>query len=171
MQWILYFFFLFFSLLSNYGDNSSMSVFSQLPIALWTSNVLLLVQGLPLLLHLLRLNFLLTSCTILLGNHKYCHWKQFLVTMVKSCKKSHLSSLCGFHLYLFRIFAEGEIANSTNCDSSDQPLGILPHQIRGSLHQFSQMTLVGHASNSCTACCSTVSYNESKFSNYFHLPG
>ncbi|XP_043808495.1 ubiquitin-like modifier-activating enzyme atg7 isoform X2 [Manihot esculenta] len=54
------------------------------------------------------------------------------------------------------IFAEGEIANSTNCDSSDQPLGILPHQIRGSLHQFSQMTLVGHASNSCTACCSTV---------------
>ncbi|KAB5534108.1 hypothetical protein DKX38_017194 [Salix brachista] len=31
-----------------------------------------------------------------------------------------------------------------------------PHQIRGSLFHFSQMTLVGHSSNSCTACCSTV---------------
>ncbi|KDP21082.1 hypothetical protein JCGZ_21553 [Jatropha curcas] len=54
------------------------------------------------------------------------------------------------------IFAEGEIANSINSENIEQPLGILPHQIRGSLHQFSQMTLVGHASNSCTACCSTV---------------
>uniref|UniRef100_A0A3N7FQL8 Uncharacterized protein n=1 Tax=Populus trichocarpa TaxID=3694 RepID=A0A3N7FQL8_POPTR len=47
-----------------------------------------------------------------------------------------------------------DIANSTS--SSELPLGILPHQIRGSLFHFSQMTLVGHSSNSCTACCSTV---------------
>lgn len=54
------------------------------------------------------------------------------------------------------IFAEGEIVNSSNNGSSEQPLGILPHQIRGSLGQFSQMTLVGHSSDSCTACCSIV---------------
>ncbi|KAM1033196.1 hypothetical protein FF1_036600 [Malus domestica] len=54
------------------------------------------------------------------------------------------------------IFAEGEVVNSSNSGSSEQPLGILPHQIRGSLAQFSQMTLVGHSSDSCTACCGTV---------------
>ncbi|KAF3452098.1 hypothetical protein FNV43_RR08195 [Rhamnella rubrinervis] len=54
------------------------------------------------------------------------------------------------------IFAEGEIANSSNRGSDEQPLGVLPHQIRGSLSQFSQMTLVGHSSDSCTACSSTV---------------
>ncbi|KAF9610702.1 hypothetical protein IFM89_024141 [Coptis chinensis] len=53
------------------------------------------------------------------------------------------------------IHAPGEIATSCS-GSSEQPLGILPHQIRGSLSQFSQMTLLGHASSSCTACCSTV---------------
>ncbi|WOK99354.1 hypothetical protein Cni_G08066 [Canna indica] len=53
------------------------------------------------------------------------------------------------------IYAPGEIANSIT-SSSEQPLGILPHQIRGSLPQYSQMTLVGHSSNSCTACSSTV---------------
>ncbi|KAF5472976.1 hypothetical protein F2P56_009628 [Juglans regia] len=54
------------------------------------------------------------------------------------------------------IYAEGEVANSLTSESSEQPLGVLPHQIRGSLSQFSQMALVGHSSNSCTACCSTV---------------
>ncbi|KAH9797304.1 ubiquitin-like modifier-activating enzyme atg7 [Citrus sinensis] len=54
------------------------------------------------------------------------------------------------------IYAGAEFANSIDSGSSEQPLGILPHQIRGSLSQFSQMTLVGHSSNSCTACCSTV---------------
>ncbi|XP_065878879.1 ubiquitin-like modifier-activating enzyme atg7 [Euphorbia lathyris] len=54
------------------------------------------------------------------------------------------------------IFAEGEVANNSNGGNIEQPLGILPHQIRGSLYQFSQMILIGHASNSCTACCSTV---------------
>lgn len=54
------------------------------------------------------------------------------------------------------IFAEGEVSSSNTTGSSEFPLGILPHQIRGSLSQFSQMTLVGHSSNSCTACCSTV---------------
>ncbi|XP_026412711.1 ubiquitin-like modifier-activating enzyme atg7 isoform X2 [Papaver somniferum] len=53
------------------------------------------------------------------------------------------------------IHAPGE--NATTCSAtSEQPLGILPHQIRGSLSQFNQMTLIGHSSNSCTACCSNV---------------
>ncbi|XP_042478866.1 ubiquitin-like modifier-activating enzyme atg7 [Macadamia integrifolia] len=54
------------------------------------------------------------------------------------------------------LHAPGEISNSGGFLSSEQPLGILPHQIRGSLSQYSQMTLVGHSSTSCTACCSTV---------------
>lgn len=60
-------------------------------------------------------------------------------------------SLCN----LYRISAKAEFASS-NDTGGEQPLGILPHQIRGSLSQFSQMTLVGHASTSCTACSSTV---------------
>ncbi|KAL6992408.1 Autophagy protein 7 [Sarracenia purpurea var. burkii] len=54
------------------------------------------------------------------------------------------------------IYAKAEFANSTDSGSTEQPLGILPHQIRGSLSQFSQMILVGHSSQSCTACCCTV---------------
>nr|DAD24839.1 TPA_asm: hypothetical protein HUJ06_026303 [Nelumbo nucifera] len=54
------------------------------------------------------------------------------------------------------ILAPGEVASSNGGGSSEQPLGILPHQIRGSLSQFSQMTLVGHSSSSCTACSSSV---------------
>ncbi|KAK9088840.1 hypothetical protein Scep_027922 [Stephania cephalantha] len=54
------------------------------------------------------------------------------------------------------IDAPGEIASSSYSGNNEQPLGVLPHQIRGSLSQFSQMTLLGHASNSCTACCATV---------------
>lgn len=54
------------------------------------------------------------------------------------------------------IKAKAEFANSTDNGSTEQPLGILPHQVRGSLSQFSQMSLVGHSSNSCTACCSIV---------------
>ncbi|CAK9152601.1 unnamed protein product [Ilex paraguariensis] len=54
------------------------------------------------------------------------------------------------------ISAKAEFANSIDIGNTEQPLGILPHQIRGSLSQFSQMTLVGHSSNSCTACSYTV---------------
>ncbi|KAL0542753.1 hypothetical protein IC582_017830 [Cucumis melo] len=54
------------------------------------------------------------------------------------------------------IYAEGELLNSGIDGASEQPLGILPHQIRGFLSQFSQMTLVGRSSNSCTACSSMV---------------
>ncbi|KAI3680789.1 hypothetical protein L6452_35565 [Arctium lappa] len=54
------------------------------------------------------------------------------------------------------ISAKAEFGNSLDGGSSEQPLGILPHQIRGALSQFSQMILVGHSSNSCTACCPTV---------------
>ncbi|KAI8534591.1 hypothetical protein RHMOL_Rhmol10G0102200 [Rhododendron molle] len=55
-----------------------------------------------------------------------------------------------------RICAKAEFANSMDSGSTEQPLGILPHQVRGSLSQFSQMTLVGHASNSCAVCCTIV---------------
>lgn len=54
------------------------------------------------------------------------------------------------------ISAKAEFGNSLDSGNSEQPLGILPHQIRGALSQFSQMILVGHSSNSCTACCPTV---------------
>lgn len=59
--------------------------------------------------------------------------------------------------------------NSGVDGASEQPLGILPHQIRGSLSQFSQMTLVGRSSDSCTACSSMVSYaaHLSRISNLF----
>lgn len=54
------------------------------------------------------------------------------------------------------LYAKAEFANSTHNESTEQPLGILPHQIRGSLSQFSQMTLIGHSSKTCSACCCTV---------------
>lgn len=54
------------------------------------------------------------------------------------------------------ISADAEFANSANNSSSENCLGILPHQIRGSLSQMSMITLVGHASSSCTGCSSTV---------------
>ncbi|GKE23917.1 hypothetical protein Tco_1435429, partial [Tanacetum coccineum] len=54
------------------------------------------------------------------------------------------------------ISAKAEFGNSLDSGSDEQPLGILPHQIRGAFSQFSQMILVGHSSNSCTACCPTV---------------
>lgn len=53
------------------------------------------------------------------------------------------------------INAPGEISSSI-VGSSDRPLGILPHQIRGSLSQFSQLTLLGYSSKSCTACSDAV---------------
>ncbi|PKI47299.1 hypothetical protein CRG98_032308, partial [Punica granatum] len=53
-------------------------------------------------------------------------------------------------------YAEAEHANVSLSASYERPLGILPHQIRGSLPQFSQITLVGHSSKSCTACSETV---------------
>ncbi|KAI0492994.1 hypothetical protein KFK09_027270 [Dendrobium nobile] len=53
------------------------------------------------------------------------------------------------------INAPGEISSSI-VGSSDRPLGILPHQIRGSLPQFSQLTLLGYSSKSCTACSDAV---------------
>lgn len=53
------------------------------------------------------------------------------------------------------IFAEADINNSAT-RATEKPLGILPHQIRGSLSQFSQMTLLGYSSSSCTACSHTV---------------
>ncbi|KAG0456151.1 hypothetical protein HPP92_023939 [Vanilla planifolia] len=53
------------------------------------------------------------------------------------------------------VNAPGEISGSI-IGSTDKPLGILPHQIRGSIPQFSQMTLLGYSSKSCTACSDAV---------------
>lgn len=97
--------------------------------------------------------------------------QSFLSSQSRSIRKLHFGFFQWFTwnsgvLHLFRIFAEGEIANSSNNGSSEQPLGILPHQIRGSLGQFSQMTLVGHSSDSCTACCSIVSFTFSNWCKY-----
>ncbi|KAL8468229.1 hypothetical protein ACS0TY_031463 [Phlomoides rotata] len=63
--------------------------------------------------------------------------------------------LVGILHHPFGTSAKAEFASSSDT-GDEQPLGILPHQIRGSLSQFSQMILVGHASTSCTACSSTV---------------
>lgn len=63
---------------------------------------------------------------------------------------------CSYFHSLSRIHAEGEHANAHISANYEQPLGILPHQIRGSLPQFSQISLVGHSSRSCTACSKTV---------------
>jgi hypothetical protein len=60
----------------------------------------------------------------------------------------------------FRVYA---LADSNaeqyipNNDSS--PLGLLPHQIRGFLGQFSNMLIAGKAYDRCTACSETVSCN------------
>lgn len=75
--------------------------------------------------------------------------------------------LVGLLHHPFGIYAPADISGSSGSGSTEQPLGIIPHQIRGSLSQFSQMTLVGHASNSCTACSEIVvsefQQNESDF--------
>ncbi|KAK1380519.1 hypothetical protein POM88_027263 [Heracleum sosnowskyi] len=46
-------------------------------------------------------------------------------------------------------------ANAMDSESMDQSLGIVPHQIQGSLSQFSQETPSGHSKSGCTACCCT----------------
>lgn len=84
-------------------------------------------------------------------SYKYVEW----------LSTSHFYAIAEISLvlvcFVYRISAEAEFGNSLDSGSSEQPLGILPHQIRGALSQFSQMILVGHSSNSCTACCPTVS--------------
>uniref|UniRef100_A0A0D9V2W5 Ubiquitin-like modifier-activating enzyme ATG7 n=1 Tax=Leersia perrieri TaxID=77586 RepID=A0A0D9V2W5_9ORYZ len=50
------------------------------------------------------------------------------------------------------IHAQGEIAGT----NSEGPLGLLPHQIRGSLSQYNLLTLLGYSSSNCTACSNAV---------------
>ncbi|KAJ1284307.1 hypothetical protein BS78_03G194500 [Paspalum vaginatum] len=50
------------------------------------------------------------------------------------------------------IHALGEIAGT----ASEHGLGILPHQIRGSLSQYNLLTLLGYSSSNCTACSNAV---------------
>ncbi|XP_010529195.1 PREDICTED: ubiquitin-like modifier-activating enzyme atg7 isoform X2 [Tarenaya hassleriana] len=64
--------------------------------------------------------------------------------------------LAGVLQHPLGIYAEGETSSSNGGNSDDPSLGILPHQVRGSISLFSQITLVGHASNSCTACSEIV---------------
>ncbi|XP_006646097.1 ubiquitin-like modifier-activating enzyme atg7 [Oryza brachyantha] len=50
------------------------------------------------------------------------------------------------------IHAPGEIAGTNR----EGPLGLLPHQIRGSLSQYNLLTLLGYSSSNCTACSNAV---------------
>ncbi|PUZ55836.1 hypothetical protein GQ55_5G243900 [Panicum hallii var. hallii] len=50
------------------------------------------------------------------------------------------------------IHAPGDIAGA----SSGHPLGLLPHQMRGSLSQYNLLTLLGYSSSNCTACSNVV---------------
>lgn len=68
--------------------------------------------------------------------------------------------------YFCRIYAPGE-STSSILSSTEQPLGILPHQIRGFLPQCSQLTLIGQSSSSCTACCDIVSSLSSTVANSY----
>jgi len=84
-----------------------------------------------------------------------------LILREKNFEKKFQPTLCILEIQVltnifFRIFAEADINNSVT-GATESSLGILPHQIRGSLSQFSQMSLVGYSSSSCTACCHTVS--------------
>eukprot|EP01135_Chromosphaera_perkinsii_P002803 Nk52_evm12s227 gene=Nk52_evmTU12s227 len=45
---------------------------------------------------------------------------------------------------------------SVSSSSADKPLGLLPHQIRGFLSQFSSVMPIGHQYSKCTACSDTV---------------
>ncbi|GLJ48709.1 hypothetical protein SUGI_1027260 [Cryptomeria japonica] len=45
---------------------------------------------------------------------------------------------------------------ASDISSVEQPLGILPHQIRGDIAKFSQVIFKGRAFNRCTACSETV---------------
>ncbi|KAL2642114.1 hypothetical protein R1flu_009701 [Riccia fluitans] len=54
-----------------------------------------------------------------------------------------------------RINAPADPAVSIT-DTTAEPLGILPHQVRGFVAHFSQMVVVGSAFDKCTACSSTV---------------
>ncbi|KQK08719.1 ubiquitin-like modifier-activating enzyme atg7 [Brachypodium distachyon] len=50
------------------------------------------------------------------------------------------------------IHAPGDIAGM----NTERPLGLLPHQIRGSLSQYNLLTLLGYSSSNCTACSNAV---------------
>uniref|UniRef100_A0A0A9F6D0 Atg7 n=1 Tax=Arundo donax TaxID=35708 RepID=A0A0A9F6D0_ARUDO len=50
------------------------------------------------------------------------------------------------------IHAPGEVAGT----NGEHLLGLLPHQIRGSLSQYNLLTLLGYSSSNCTACSSGV---------------
>ncbi|XP_062215087.1 ubiquitin-like modifier-activating enzyme atg7 isoform X2 [Phragmites australis] len=50
------------------------------------------------------------------------------------------------------IHAPGENAGTIG----EHPLGLLPHQIRGSLSQYNLLTLLGYSSSNCTACSNAV---------------
>ncbi|XP_062205300.1 ubiquitin-like modifier-activating enzyme atg7 isoform X2 [Phragmites australis] len=50
------------------------------------------------------------------------------------------------------IHAPGEIAGT----NGEHLLGLLPHQIRGSLSQYNLLTLLGYSSSNCTSCSNAV---------------
>lgn len=55
-----------------------------------------------------------------------------------------------------QINAPADQAGSNDSSEIEQPLGILPHQIRGDIAHFSQMLIKGYASKRCIACAETI---------------
>jgi len=85
----------------------------------------------------LSFSHLVRECNFLIQlSVPFLHWESSVVSCFLS--NSH-------YFGLFRMHAPAEIANSI-VSSSEQPLGILPHQTRRSLPQFTQLTLFGYSS-------------------------
>ncbi|PRQ50371.1 hypothetical protein RchiOBHm_Chr2g0132441 [Rosa chinensis] len=82
--------------------------------------------------------------------------KLISLLVLKCCSSLLASSMWAIQAYIYSVQIHISVlgkqymifANSSNNGTSEQPLGILSHQIRGSLGQFFEMTLVGHSSNS-----------------------
>lgn len=65
-----------------------------------------------------------------------------------------------------RVLAPADLGGSIT-DDTEQPLGIMPHQVRGFVAHFAQLVVMGHAFDKCTACSATVS--SSSLHYFFYL--
>lgn len=52
--------------------------------------------------------------------------------------------------------AAADAPSSSTTPNADNPVGLIPHQIRGFLGNYSHMLIVGHAYDKCTACSAPV---------------
>lgn len=68
--------------------------------------------------------------------------------VVRQCHRSYCSVGC-------RVLAPADQGTSLT-DNTEHPLGIMPHQVRGFIAHYAQLTVTGHAFDKCTACSPTV---------------